>query len=182
MRSLRLKFPDTGQQIPGVDWLCFFIGLMILIGVLYQFKVTKDEINDWNLRIGYIENKQNPKKMMKLRSNTQFQEASQEIHKEIKDANEILGSINFPWEALFDSIENAASKDIALLSFLPNISKQSLRIGGEARNMTALLNLVEAMEQETIFVNTHLLNYKIKKNGAQQPILFQITTSWSEES
>jgi hypothetical protein len=182
MRSLRLKFPDTGQQIPSVDWLCFFIGLIILIGVLYQFKVTKDEINDWNLRIGYIENKQIPKKMMKIQSNTQFQGGSQEIHKEIKNANEILGSINFPWEALFDSIENAASKDIALLSILPNVSKQSLRIDGEARNMSALLNLVEAMEHETIFVNTHLLNYRIKKNNSQQPILFQITTSWSEES
>ena len=120
--------------------------------------------------------------MQKIRLHPQNREINQEIRKEIKSANVILGHINFPWEALFDSIENAVSKDIALLSLLPNVSKQSLRISGEARNMSELLAFVKAIEQEAIFVNTHLLNYKIKKNSPQQPVLFQITTSWGEIS
>jgi hypothetical protein len=180
MRSLRLKFPDTEQRIPSVDWACFFIGLVILLGVLYQYNVATKAINYWNLHIEYIEKKQNPKKMQRLLSSSQNRGTSQEVRKEIKNANVILERINFPWEALFDSIENATSKDIALLSLLPNVSKQSLRIGGEARNMSVLLDFVKAMEHETIFVNTHLLNYKIKKGSSQQPVLFQITTSWSE--
>jgi len=118
--------------------------------------------------------------MQRLLSSSQNRETSQEVRKEIKNANVILERINFPWEALFDSIENAASNDVALLSLLPNVSNQSLRIGGEARNMSVLLDFVKAMEHETIFVNTHLLHYKIKKGSSQQPILFQITTSWSE--
>lgn len=182
MRSLRLKFPDTGQQVRSVDLVCFFFGLVIFVGVLYQFKVTAEAINYWNLHIEHIEKKQNHKKKQRLQSNPQDQDISQEIRKEIKNANVILERINFPWEALFDSIENAASKDIALLSLLPNVSKQSLRIGGEARNMSVLLDFVKAMEHETIFVNTHLLHYKTKKGSSQQPVFFQITTSWSEVS
>lgn len=182
MRSLRLKFPDTGQQVRSVDLVCFFIGVVILVGLLYQYNVATKAINYWNLHIEYVEKKQNRNKTQQLRLNPQNKEASQEISKEIKTANVTLGHINFPWEVLFDSIESAASKDIALLSLLPNVSKRSLRIGGEARNMSVLLDFVKAMEHETIFVNTHLLNYKIIKGDSQQPIVFQITTSWSEVS
>ena len=182
MRSLRLRFPDTGQQARSADLVFLLIGLVVFLGVLYQFKVTTEAINYWNLHIEHIEKKQNPKKMQKIRLHPQNREINQEIRKEIKSANAILGHINFPWEALFDSIENAVSKDIALLSLLPNVSKQSLRISGEARNMSELLAFVKAIEQEAIFVNTHLLNYKIKKNSPQQPVLFQITTSWGEIS
>jgi len=156
--------------------------VVILLGLLYQYNVATKAINYWNLRIEYIEKKQNPKNMKRFRSNFQNWGTNQEISQEIKNANVIMGSINFPWEALFDSIENAASKNIALLSLLPNVSKQSLRIGGEARNMSVLLDFVKAIEHEEIFINAHLLNYKIKKNGSQQPVLFQITTSWSEAS
>ena len=179
MRSLRLKFPDTEQQARSADLLFLLIGLIMFSGVLYQFNVTTDEINYWNLHIEHIEKKQNPKKADRTRPSSQNRKISLEIRKEIKSANVILGLINFPWEALFDSIENAVSKDIALLSLLPNVSKRSLRITGEARNMSELLAFIKALEQEKLFVNAHLLNYKIKKSSSHQPIIFQVITSWS---
>lgn len=182
MRSLRLKFPDSGQHARSVDLLFLFIGLIIFSGVLYQFNVATDEINYWNLHIEHIEKKQNPKKADRTIPNLQDRKISLEIRKEIKNANIILGLINFPWEALFDSIENAVSKDIALLSLMPNVSKRSLRITGEARNMSELLSFIKALEQEKIFVNAHLLNYKIKKSSPHQPIIFQVTTSWTRVS
>ncbi|HSG30063.1 MAG TPA: PilN domain-containing protein [Thermodesulfobacteriota bacterium] len=182
MRSLRLRFPDTGQQARSADLLFLFIGLIVFLGVLYQFKATTEAANYWNLHIEHIEKKQNPNKTDQIRPNSQNREISLEIRKEIKNANVILGRINFPWETLFNSIENAVSKDIALLSLLPNVSKKSLRITGEARNMSELLAFIEALEQESIFVNAHLLNYKIKKSSPHQPITFQVITSWGGTS
>jgi Tfp pilus assembly protein PilN len=182
VRSLRLRFPDTGQQVRSVDLALLFIGLIVFLGVLYQFRVTTDAINYWNLHIAHIEKKQNLRKIQHIEPHLQNKGISKEIRKKIKKANMILGHINFPWENLFDSIENAVSEDIALLSLLPNVSKRSLRISGEARNMSELLAFVKALERESIFVNTHLLNYKIKKNSSQQPILFQVTTSWGRIS
>jgi Tfp pilus assembly protein PilN len=182
MRSLRLRFPDTGQQARSADLVFLFIGLVVFLGVLYQFKVTTEAINYWNLHIEHIEKKQNPNKTDRIRPNSQNRKISLEIRKEIKNANVILGHINFPWETLFNSIENAVSKDIALLSLLPNVSKKSLRISGEARNMSELLAFIKALEQEKIFVNAHLLNYKIKKSSSHQPIIFQVITSWGRAS
>lgn len=180
MRSLKLRFPDTGQRTRGVDLILFFAGFIIFLGVLYQFKVTSEAINYWNLHIEHIENKQNPEKTDSGRRNSQNREINLEIRKEIKNANTILGSLNFPWGALFDSIENAVSQDIALLSLLPNVSKRSLRISGEAKNMDELLAFVKALEREDLFINAHLLNYKIKKSSPHEPIVFQVTTSWNK--
>ena len=182
MRSLRLRFPDTGQQARSADLAFLLIGLVVFLGVLYQFKVTTEAIDYWNLHIEHIEKKQNPNKVDRIQPNSQSRKISLEIRKEIKNANVILGHINFPWEALFDSIENAVSKDIALLSLLPNVSKKSLRISGEAKNMPELLAFIKALEEEKIFVNAHLLNYKIKKSSSHQPITFQVITSWGRTS
>ena len=182
MRSLRLRFPDTGQQVRSTDLLFLSIGLIVFLGVIYQFKITTEATNYWNLHIERIEKKKNPKKTDRIRDNSQNRKISLEISKEIKNANVILGRINFPWETLFNSIENAVSKDIALLSLLPNVSKKSLHITGEARNMDELLTFIKALEQERIFVNAHLLNYKIKKSSSHQPIIFQVVTSWAGAS
>ena len=90
----------------------------------------------------------------------------------------ILDQINLPWETLFDSIESAATEQIALLSLQPNVSNRTLRISGEAKNMSELLDFVEALERETVFENVHLLNYKIKQDNPHKPIIFLLTTAW----
>tara|TARA_R110002073_G_scaffold71694_7_gene175801 strand:- start:314 stop:865 length:552 start_codon:yes stop_codon:yes gene_type:complete len=183
MHRLGLKFPDTGQQVRSVDFACLFIGLFVLVAVFYQFRLTTEAINYWNVRVEHLEKQQQPKKIVKrTRSKPRKREISQEIRLEIKEANVVLRQINLPWEALFDAIEHAASQEIALLSLEPNTNNQSLRIGGEAKNMSVLLDFVEAMEREIVFVNAHLLNYKIKQDSPQRPIVFVLTASWIEVS
>ena len=107
-----------------------------------------------------------------------IREFGQEIRKEITQANTILDQIKLPWEALFDSIEHATTEEIALLSLQPNASNQILRISGEAKSMSELLDFVEALERESIFKNVHLLNYKIRQDNPQRPIIFLLTATW----
>lgn len=181
MRSLRLRFNDTEQRDRSVDRVFYLIGLIAFLGVLYQFTVTTEALDYWNLHIEHIEKKQNSGKIQRIGAHPQNRAINHEIRKEIKNANVILGHINFPWETLFNSIENTVSKDIALLSLLPNVSKRSLHISGEARNMSGLLAFVTALEQEKYFASANLLNYKIKKSSPHQPIIFQVITSWNKE-
>ena len=93
-----------------------------------------------------------------------------------------MDQINLPWEALFDSIEQAATEEIALLSLQPTVSSRTLRISGEAKNMSELLDFVEALERELTFENVHLLNYKIKQDNPHRPIVFLLTAAWIQVS
>jgi hypothetical protein len=57
-----------------------------------------------------------------------------------------------------------------------------LRISGEAKNMSELLDFVEALERELTFENVHLLNYKIKQDNPHRPIVFLLTAAWIQAS
>ena len=52
------------------------------------------------------------------------------------------------------------------------------RINGEARNLAALTDFVEAIEREDVFENAYLLSYKVKKENPHRPIVFSLTATW----
>lgn len=182
MPRLRLKFPGHGQSVPRIDFTVLLIGLLVLAGVLLQFRQITEEVNYWTNRVERLEKQQQQKTSPRTRGTPRVKEFSQEIRKEIIQANAILDQINLPWEALFDSIEQAATEEIALLSLQPTVPNRTLRISGEAKNMSELLDFVEALERELTFENVHLLNYKIKQDNPHRPIVFLLTAAWIQVS
>lgn len=182
MRRLKLNFPYSGQQALSLELICLLLGVLVFAGVAYQFMRTSEEVNYWDVRVERLLKKQQPGRTSRMRQRSRTREISQEIRQEIKAAKVILAELNLPWDDLFNSIGHAASKDIALLSLQPKAASQSIRIGGEARNMSALLDFVEAIEREVIFTNAYLLSYKIKQDSPQKPIIFLLTTTWNNHS
>lgn len=177
MSRLKLKFPYQEQLIPQVDYAILLIGLLIVIGIFMQYRHVTEEVNYWSSRVERLEKQQQQKNAPRNRS-ARVKEFSQEIRKEIAQANTILDQLNLPWESLFDSIESASTEHIALLSLQPNVGNRTLRISGEARSMSELLDFVEALEREAVFENVHLLNYKIKQDNPHRPIIFLLTATW----
>lgn len=182
MPRLKLKFPDRGQAVPHIDFTLLLIGLLVLSGVFWQFRQVTEEVNYWTNRVERLEKQQQQKAAPRSRAASRVKEFSQEIRKEITQANAILDQINLPWETLFDAIEHAATEEIALLSLQPNVSSRTLRISGEAKSIPELLDFVEALERELVFENVHLLNYKIKQDNPQRPIIFLLTAAWMQVS
>ena len=182
MPRLRLKFPDRGQSVPHIDFSILLIGLLVLAGVLLQFRQVTEEVNHWTNRVERLEKQQQQKAAPRTRSTPWIKEFSQEIRKEITQANAILDQINLPWETLFDAIEHAATEEIALLSLQPNVASRTLRLSGEAKSMAELLDFVEALERELVFENVHLLNYKVKQDNPHRPIIFLLTAAWMQVS
>ena len=174
MHSLKLKFPYAGQRTSAVDYLLLGLGLFALIVCIHQMKSVMEEIAYWESRIARFEQQHQHRKTPR----TPIARVTQETQQELKQAAEVLRQINLPWEALFDSLEYAMSKDIALLSVQPNIASRLIRITGEARNLAGLTDFVEAMERETIFENVHLLSYKVKQENPYRPLAFTLTSTW----
>ncbi|MBI0410267.1 MAG: fimbrial assembly protein [Nitrosomonadaceae bacterium] len=176
MRSLKLKFPDSGQEARAAGYTLLLLGIVILMGMLYQLKAAMDEAAYWDSRIAGIE------RMMQRKTAPRISSASgnREIKQEVTRANAVLSQINLPWEALFNSVEYASSYDVALLSFQPDAASRTLRIGGEAKNMSALLDFVGTLERESVFEDAYLLKYEIKQDDPQQPIIFSLVASWIE--
>lgn len=178
MSRLRLRFPYREQSAPLLDAILLLLGVLAVAAVYWQFRHTAEEASVWSNRVERMEKQQQQKTAPRLRATSRIREFGQEIQKEIAQANTVLDQLNLPWEALFDSIEMAATEDIALLSLQPNVINRTLRLSGEAKSMAELLDFVEALERESALENVHLLNYKIKQDDPHRPIIFLLNAVW----
>ncbi len=178
MRSLNLKFPDGGQEARSAGYVMLVLGILALSGVLYQYQRAMDEVAYWDLRIASMD-RQTQRKTMPLASPVQ---GGREIKQEVKRANAVLSEIDLPWGALFDSVEYATSHEVALLSFQPDAAGRTMRMGGEAKSMPALLDFVSALEREPVLKDAYLLKYEVKQDDPQRPIIFSVMASWIEAS
>ncbi|MBS1145062.1 MAG: hypothetical protein H6R14_2468 [Proteobacteria bacterium] len=100
---------------------------------------------------------------------------------EAKALRQTMGLIRVDWERLFRSIEDATGEDVALLAIRPSASGKSVQLSGEARNMAAALAFVDALRREPLS-NVVLLSHQIRQSDPQQPILFEISATWSTGS
>lgn len=178
MRSLKLKFPADGGQAQRAGYMLLLLGIAVFAGVLYQLKAAMDEVAYWNLRIAGMDRR------VQRTAEPRFLSARQngEIRGEVKKANAVMSQIDLPWEALFDSVEYASSHDVALLSFQPDAAGRIMRIGGEAKNIPAMLDFVGALEREPALKDAYLLKYEVKRDDPQRPVVFSLTASWIETS
>ena len=190
MRSLKLKFPANGGYAKREGNALLLLGIVVLAIVLYEFKATMDEAEYWEIRIANMDQRVQSRATPQIlstpggrepgRRETGRRETSgpREIKVEVKKANAVMSELDLPWEALFDSLEHAASRDVALLSFQPNAVGRTIRIGGEAKNISAMLDFVGALEREPAVEDAYLLKYEIKRDDPQQPVIFSLTASW----
>lgn len=174
MRSLRLTFPHRKQPIGVIDYLLLSLGAFALIAVFFLLKITMEKMAKWEMREAQLV-RQQKQRISPRAASARVTEATQQ---EVKQAREVISWLNLPWEPVFDSLELAASKEVALLSLQPNAASRAIRISGEARNLQGLVEYVEALEREPVFKNVHLVNYRIRQDHPQRPVSFLIALTW----
>ena len=173
MRRLRLRFPPEGEA-RSAGYFLVLLGAVALAGVLHQFRSAMDEVAYWDLRIASMDRRAQRKTTPRIWS----AQGGREIKNELKKANAVMSEIDLPWESLFDSVEQAASQEVALLSFQPDIFGRTVRIGGEAKNTSAMLDFVSALERQSAVKDAYLLKYEVKRDDPQRPVVFFLTASW----
>lgn len=174
MRSLKLYFPYHGQRLPLIDYALLLLGVIVLLTVAYQFKQIMADIAYWEAREARVTQQQK----YSHQSRTPMARANKATQQEIKQVNEVLQQLGLPWEPLFDSLEMASSKEVALLSLQPSVAGRTIRLTGEARNLAALVAYVQALELEPVLKDVHLASYKTRQDHPYHPLVFSIIATW----
>ncbi|MFY9328347.1 MAG: hypothetical protein WAO76_10065 [Georgfuchsia sp.] len=94
----------------------------------------------------------------------------------------VADELNLPWETLFTTLEAAAEQPVAILSLEPDAVKHELVLGGEARNLEAMLAYYRRLQQQPIFSGLELHTHQINRQDRENPIRFRITAKWAEKS
>ncbi len=105
---------------------------------------------------------------------------AREKQQEIRNANQVVQQMTLPWDRLFKELETAASNEVALLSVQPDVASRQVRISGEAKNFTAMLDYARRLEQTDMLREVILLGHEVKAQDPQRPVTFSLAAGWSE--
>lgn len=83
-----------------------------------------------------------------------------------------------PWARLFNAIEQASGPDVSLLSMAPAAARAELTVGGEARNMAALLVFLRQLRAAGFFTQVYLRDHHIDPADPLQPVHFSLQLKW----
>jgi hypothetical protein len=104
-----------------------------------------------------------------------------QLEEEIKRANVILRQLTQPWDALFQALESTSArqeKTIALLTIEPDPEKRQVRITGEAKNLTTMLEYVKRLSDDATLSNVYLLSHQVQTRDPDRPVRFSLSAEW----
>ncbi len=101
-----------------------------------------------------------------------------EIDDQVRKANQVIRQLALPWGTLLQALERAGNKDVALLSIEPDVSRNVIKAGAEARNPSAMLSYLERIAEGGVFDAPVLLSHQVVAEDPQKPIRFIFTASW----
>jgi len=75
-------------------------------------------------------------------------------------------------------VEGAAGKDVALLAIQPDKHKGEVVIGGEAKDVAAMLNYMRRLNDARQLSEVVLLSHQIEQQDPQKPVRFNLSAKW----
>jgi hypothetical protein len=93
-------------------------------------------------------------------------------------ADQVRSELTVPWERLFGAIEAAAGPDVSLLSLSPAPAQSRVNLGGEARNMGALLDFVKRLQAGGTYARVYLREHHVDPADPLQPVRFSMELKW----
>jgi Tfp pilus assembly protein PilN len=101
-----------------------------------------------------------------------------ERQREIMLANRIAGGLNRPWSGLFDAVERSAVDGVVLLALQPDPVEGTLRLTGEARALTPVLDYLVVLQQQSVLAEVRLESHETQQQAAQRPVRFVAAARW----
>lgn len=170
--ALRIDFQqrETGVN-PRLGWLVLLLGALLLAGAYAEYADIDAAVTAARLRAGQ-------QQQATLSGTSAASAASAESTQAIKAMNRVRDQLAAPWGALFVEVENAAHEDIAMLTLQADPMAHTLRIGGEARNFTALMAYVRRLEASAAMADVRLAGHEVRQQDPRRPVAFTLSATW----
>jgi hypothetical protein len=175
MGALRLDYQRSNKPVPwwGVGMLAAAAGALALLANHYQ--TLNQQVAFWEGKVEHIER---VSRYRALAPRPRSEQAIRAEMLEVKQANQIVRQLSQPWNALFNAVEAPSGSGIALLSMDPDLQKGTVIIGGEAKDLNALLKYVRQLASVEIFGSVHLQNHQILQEDPEKPLRFSLLAHW----
>ena len=102
------------------------------------------------------------------------------LEEQAKNAEAVVRQLTLPWGSLIGAIEQAATRDVAILQLQPDAEQRVLRLTAEARNREAMFEYLKRLGAARELTNVVLVSHQVQRDEPQQPIQFSVQASIRE--
>lgn len=176
MRALRLDYQRSNTPVPWLGWGLLLAALAVMILIGWHYRATNQQTAYWESRLERAERLSSKRKTV---SPPLTEQAAQAQVLEVAQANQVVRQLSHPWNALFLAVEQSGGETIALLSLEPDPHKGTVMIGGEAKDLDALLKFVRQLASREVFGNVFLQNHEVQQADPQKPLRFSLLAEWT---
>lgn len=99
------------------------------------------------------------------------------LAEETRSAEAVVRQLTLPWAALVQAVEQAATRDVALLQLQPDAESRSLKLSAEARHRDAMFEYLRRLGAARGLSEVHLVSHRVQREDPQHPIQFSVQAS-----
>jgi len=168
MKRLELDFiaPPRRRSWPGVLLLAVSLAGAGALGLHYRN--IQLELRRLETAGGLVSAERRPPRVL----------PKERLDEAVKDAEAVVRQLTLPWASLAESIESAATKDVALLQLQPDAQQRLLRLTAEARHRDAMLEYLRRLAATPVLANVHVVSHQVRQEIPQHPIQFAVQASF----
>jgi hypothetical protein len=99
------------------------------------------------------------------------------LDEEVRNAEAVVRQLALPWGTLVRAIEQAATRDVALLQLQPDPASRLVRLSAEARHREAMFDYVRRLAAAKGLANVHVVSHQVQQDDPRKPVQFSVQAS-----
>jgi hypothetical protein len=101
----------------------------------------------------------------------------QRLEEEAKIAEAVVRQLTVPWGSIVRAIEQAATREVAVLQLQPDAESRSVKLMAEARNLEAMFEYLRRLGSAKQLSDVHVLSHQLQREDPQRPVQFSVQAS-----
>jgi hypothetical protein len=147
---------------PGV--LVLALSLALAGHLFVRYRDARQEVVRLEAQAGLIAPERRPARAL----------PKERLEEQAKAAEAVVRQLTLPWAGLIGALEQAATRDVAILQLQPDADQRLLKLTAEARNRDAMFEYLRRLSAARELGEVHLVSHQVQRDDPQQPIQFSV--------
>jgi hypothetical protein len=104
----------------------------------------------------------------------------EKLEEETRSAEAVVRQLTLPWASLIGTIEQAATREVAILQLQPDAETRLLRLTAETRQRETMFEFVRRLSASQGLADVHLISHQVQREDPLHPVQFSIQASIRE--
>jgi hypothetical protein len=165
-KPLQLDFVVPRRRGWLAGWIVLSVSLVLAVGMVAEYQKVRQRLYELEAREALIGGARPARAIPRER-----------LEAEMKSAQACVRQLSLPWAQLIDSLERAATQEVAVLHIQPDAQNRVLRVTAEARREGQMLEYLRRLEG-TGFAEVHLISHQVREQESGRPIHFSVQASF----